>query len=184
MLIVHHLGVSQCERILWLCEELGVEYKMIKYNRDPLLSPKSLNDVPGNDLGQSPFVEDTDHGVKFSESAACVEWIIAKHSNGKLALKPDDQHFADYLQWFHYSNGTLQPAMLDTMFLTIAGIQPDSPDGTARASEAGCSLQVHGQAIGSEQIPCWARIYCRRYYDVILSYNAALLGAAIGSDSL
>ena len=129
MLIVHHLGVSQCERVLWLCEELRVEYKMVKHNRDPIMSPKSLKDVPGNDLGQSPFVEDTDQGVSFSESAACVEWIIAKHGNGRLALKPDDEHFADYLQWFHYSNGTLQPAMVDTMFLTVAGIQPDSQIG-------------------------------------------------------
>ena len=56
MLIVHHLGVSQCERILWLCEELEVPFKLIKYNRDPILSPESLRNVPGNDFGQSPFV--------------------------------------------------------------------------------------------------------------------------------
>lgn len=101
-------------------------YELVKYERDPLLSPESLKSVPGNDLGQSPFLEDTDHGVSFSESAACLEWIIAKYGNGKLSLKPDHQHFADYLQWLHYSNGTLQPAMLDTMFLTVAGVQSDS----------------------------------------------------------
>lgn len=129
MLTIHHLGVSQSERVLWTCEELGVEYKMIKYERSPLLSPETLKSVSGNDLGQSPFVEDDKYSVKFSESAACVEWIITKYGNGRLIPKPDDHHYADYLQWFHYSNGTLQPAMLDTMFLTIAGIQPDSDIG-------------------------------------------------------
>ena len=103
-----------------------MDYELVRYERDSLLSPESLKNMPGNELGQSPFLEDTDHGVSFSQSAACLEWIIAKYGNGELALKPDDQHFADHLQWFHYSNGTLQPAMLDTMFLTVAGVPSDS----------------------------------------------------------
>lgn len=102
MLTIHHLSVSQCERILWLCEELGVDYKMIKYMRDPILSPESLKSVPGNPLGQSPFVED-DGGVQLSESGAIVDYIIHKYGGGRLALKPDDPRYAEYLQWFHYS---------------------------------------------------------------------------------
>ena len=114
---------------------------MIKYERAPLLSPDSLRNVPGNDLGQSPFVEDTEHNVKFSESAACVEWIIWKYGDGKLALRPDDKHYADYLQWFHYSNGTLQPAMVDTMFLQIAGVQKDSQMGGLAYERLGARIK-------------------------------------------
>ena len=34
MLTVHHLGISQSDRIVWLCEELGIPYEMVKYDRD------------------------------------------------------------------------------------------------------------------------------------------------------
>jgi glutathione S-transferase len=34
MLTVHHLGKSQSERIVWLCEELGIEYELRCYARD------------------------------------------------------------------------------------------------------------------------------------------------------
>ena len=34
MITVHHLGVSQSERIVWLCEELGLPYELKRYARD------------------------------------------------------------------------------------------------------------------------------------------------------
>ena len=34
MLTVHHLGVSQSERIVWLCEELDLSYELKVYDRD------------------------------------------------------------------------------------------------------------------------------------------------------
>ena len=43
MLIVHHLGRSQSERIVWLCEELGVDYELKRYERDPLMRPFAGN---------------------------------------------------------------------------------------------------------------------------------------------
>lgn len=44
MLTVHHLQRGQSERIVWLCEELGVDYRLVKHQRDPQtrLSPASL----------------------------------------------------------------------------------------------------------------------------------------------
>lgn len=97
MITVHHLGISQSERILWLLEELGLEYKLVKYERDPVLSPESLKSLPGNETGTSPFIEDDAADVKLSESAAICEYIIHKYGGGRLALKPDNKHFADYL---------------------------------------------------------------------------------------
>ena len=126
MITVHHLGVSQGERVIWVCEELGIDYKLITYTRDPLLSPDSLKKVPGNDIGQAPFFEDDSNGVKLSESAAIVEYIAEKYGRGKLILKPGDARHGDYLQWFHYANGSLQPAMIDLQFLTIAGVSNDN----------------------------------------------------------
>jgi glutathione S-transferase len=56
MLIVHHLQRSQSERIVWLCEELGIPYELKTYQRDAktLLAPPELQqlyvvtDIPKN----------------------------------------------------------------------------------------------------------------------------------------
>jgi len=36
MLIVHNLATSQSDRIVWLCEELGIDYQLVRYERDPV----------------------------------------------------------------------------------------------------------------------------------------------------
>ncbi|OXN04038.1 hypothetical protein CDV58_06640, partial [Aspergillus fumigatus] len=47
MLIVHHLQRSQSERIVWLCEELGIPYELRTYQRDAktLLAPPELQQL-------------------------------------------------------------------------------------------------------------------------------------------
>ena len=122
MLTIHHLGVSQSERILFLCEELGVPYELVKHTRDPIVSPQSLKSLPGNGTGASPFVVESESGKTMNESAAICEYIIHKYGNGKLAAKPEDDNYWDYLYWFHYSNGTFQPAMVDAQFGEAAGL--------------------------------------------------------------
>lgn len=117
MIILHHLGVSQSERITWLLEELGIEYKLVKHTRAPALAPESLTSVPGNKTGKSPFIEDTDAGITLSESGAITDYIIWKHGNGRLALKPDHKNYADYLYWKDFSNATLQPTSEQNVYL-------------------------------------------------------------------
>ena len=97
MVVVHHLGVSQSERIVWLLEELGLPYRLVKHTRNPLLSPNSLKDLKGNVTGKAPFIEDTDANLTLSESGAICDYIIYRYGEGQLALKADDSHFAEYL---------------------------------------------------------------------------------------
>lgn len=122
MLTVHHLQVSQSERLVWLCEELGIEYELKLHRRDPLLSPQSIKDL--NKLGQAPVIQDGN--LVLAESAACVEYIIHKYGNGRLALPPSHDKYADYLYWFHFSNGTLQPLLARMMVLKWSGPPRDS----------------------------------------------------------
>ncbi|USW48173.1 Putative glutathione S-transferase, Thioredoxin-like superfamily, glutathione Transferase family [Septoria linicola] len=122
---LHHLGISQSERNVWLLEELGLEYKLVHHTRDPVMAPESLKSVPGNETWKSPFIEDDQAKVTLSESAAIMEYIIQRYGRGKFALKPDDKHYADYLYWFHYANGTLQANMVTSMFLAAAQLSPD-----------------------------------------------------------
>lgn len=124
MLTIHHLGRSQSERIIWLCEELGLAYALKRYERDPvtILAPPEFKAL--HPMGAAPVITDGD--VVLAESGAVVEYIIAKHGGGRLAPGPDHPDFTFYLYWFHFVNGTLQPAMGRTMVLRRLGLTPDN----------------------------------------------------------
>ncbi|RYZ12074.1 MAG: glutathione S-transferase family protein [Comamonadaceae bacterium] len=125
MLIVHHLGKSQSERIVWLCEELGLPYRLQRHERDPVtsLSPPSLKAV--HPLGAAPVIEDD--GLVLAESGAIIDYLIARHGQGRLALGPADPAFADYLYWYHFANSNLQPAMGRNMLLGKLDLPADHP---------------------------------------------------------
>jgi glutathione S-transferase len=125
MLTIHHLGRSQSERIVWLCEELGVPYELTRHERDPvtILSPPALNAL--HPIGAAPVIEDD--GLLLAESAAITEYIIVKHGAGRLRLGPDDPDFASYLYWFHFANGNLQPVIARMMMVGRVGLAPDHP---------------------------------------------------------
>jgi glutathione S-transferase len=125
MLTVHHLGKSQSERIVWLCEELEIPYELKRYARDPvtMLAPADYKAL--HPIGAAPVITDGD--LVLAESGAVVEYIIAKHGNGRLALTADHRGFADYLYWFHFANGTLQANMGRNMILNRLKLTEDNP---------------------------------------------------------
>jgi glutathione S-transferase len=116
MLTIHHLGHSQSERILWLCEELELPYELVKYARDPVtrLSPPEL--AAKHPLGAAPLVEV--EGMLLAESAAIVEFLLARYGRGRLQYGPAHPDFANYLYWFHFANGNLQPTIFRAMLGT------------------------------------------------------------------
>jgi glutathione S-transferase len=121
MLTIHHLTTSQSERVVWLCEELAIPYKLVIHERlpDTRLAPPSLRDL--TPMGTGPVMEDGD--IVMSESGAIVEYIIHKHGGGRLALKPDHPDYAQYLFWFHWANASLQPVMGRNMVINRLGIK-------------------------------------------------------------
>jgi glutathione S-transferase len=129
VLKVHHLGISQSERIVFLCEELSIPYELVLHKRAPMLAPESLKSIPGNLTGKAPFIEDTSAGITLSESGAIAEYIINVHGGGKLAVSSTSPGYADYLFWFHWSNATLQPQMAASMW-------PASDETTAKFRKA------------------------------------------------
>jgi glutathione S-transferase len=137
VLTVHHLGISQSERILFLCEELGIKYDLKIHTRAPMLAPESLSSIPGNDTGKSPFIEDSDAGITLAESGAIVEYIINRHGGGKLSVKPNEANYDKYLHWFHWSNATLQPQMSASMWPA-----PDEGMRKFREARLDTALQV------------------------------------------
>jgi glutathione S-transferase len=127
MLTVHHLGKSQSERIVWLCEELDIPYELKHYARAPVMAPDDYRAL--HPVGSAPVITDTTGGgeVTLAESGAVVEWIIAKHGGGRLSVQKDDPAFAEYLYWFHFANGTLQPAFMRLMISSRLNAPEDHP---------------------------------------------------------
>jgi glutathione S-transferase len=123
MLTVHHLGKSQSERIVWLCEELGIPYELKNYARAPLLAPPEYKAL--HPIGSAPVITDGD--LVLAESGAIVEYITAKHGGGRLTLGPDHPDFANYLYWLHFANGTLQAAMGRGLMLSRLKLAADDP---------------------------------------------------------
>jgi glutathione S-transferase len=125
MLTIHHLGISQSERIIWLCEELGVPYELKRYQRDPvtILSPPELKAL--HPLGAAPVI--TDGELVLAESGAIIDYIIAIYGGGRLALAPAHPDFASYLYWFHFANANLQAQLGRNMILSRLKLAPDEP---------------------------------------------------------
>jgi glutathione S-transferase len=119
MLTVHHLGISQSERIHWLCEELGVPYEFRKYDRDPVtrLAPAEYKAL--HPFGTAPVITDGD--LVLGESGAIMEYIIGRYGDGRLTVRPDQANYADYLFWYHFANGSLMPSGMVGIILGILG---------------------------------------------------------------
>jgi glutathione S-transferase len=124
MLIVHHLGKSQSERIVWLCEELAIPYELKRYARDTptMLAPADYKAL--HPIGAAPVITDGD--VVLAESGAVVEYITAKYGQGRLTLSADHPDFAQFLYWFHFANGTLQASMGRLMLLNRLKLADDN----------------------------------------------------------
>ena len=124
MLTVHHLGKSQSERIVWLCEELGLPYELKVYDRDKVtrLAPPEYKAL--HPLGAAPVI--SDGGLVMAESGAIVDYITATYGKGRLVVPPGHADFADFVYWFHFANGTLQPATGRNMILGRLNLPDDN----------------------------------------------------------
>jgi glutathione S-transferase len=133
MLTVHHLGVSQSERIVWLCEELGIPYALKRYDREPTgMAPPEYKAL--HPLGAAPVI--TDGETVLAESGAIIEYILARYGDGRLTVGPDEPNFADYLYWLHFANGTFMPAQMVLMYQRFMG-GGDNGGATAFLNERG-----------------------------------------------
>ena len=127
MLTVHHLGVSQSERIVWLCEELELDYELKRYDRraDNRLAPDEYKAL--HPMGIAPVITDGD--LVLGESGAICDYIRTRYGGGRLAPGPDHPDFADHLFWFHWSNGTFMTTLMMQLVLAMGGGQANPAEG-------------------------------------------------------
>lgn len=112
MITVHHLEHSRSQRIIWMLEELGLPYKVIRYERDKktYLAPPELLKI--HPLGKSPVITDGD--VTVAESGAIVEYLIDK-AGGKMRPAPGTAQARDFTYWMHFAEGTAMPFLVMTL---------------------------------------------------------------------
>lgn len=110
---LHHLNDSRSIRILWLLEEMGVPYTLVKYQRDPQthLAPPALKAI--HPLGKSPVIEDD--GRVIAESGAITEYLIQRYARS-LAPQISDPAYCDYLQWIHFAESSAMVPVLLKIF--------------------------------------------------------------------
>lgn len=99
MLEVYHLGRSQSERVVWLCEELKIPYQLHIHERNPetALAPPIFKEL--HTPGTAPVIIDTTedgHRIVLGESGACVEYIINVYGGGRFQVKPGAANYAGW----------------------------------------------------------------------------------------
>ena len=110
MITVHHLAHSRSQRVLWLLEELGLDYEVKRYERDPETSyaPPELRAV--HPLGKSPVITDGDQTV--AESGAIIEYLVEVYGQGRLKPAPGSAEARRYTYWLHFAEGSAMPYQL------------------------------------------------------------------------
>lgn len=115
MLTIHHLENSRSQRILWLLEELGVDYHITRYERDKAtsLAPPELLAI--HPLGKSPLLTDGDLTV--AESGAIIEFLVSNYDDGRLLPPEGTKERRAYTYWLHYAEGTFAPLMIISLIM-------------------------------------------------------------------
>ena len=118
-IIVHHLEESRSQRILWLMEELGVDYEVKRYarNAQTRLAPPELKAI--HPLGKSPVIEA--NGKVLAESAAIIEYLAENEAFGGLSVPAGDAARFDYLYWLHFAEGSAMLPLLLKLYVGMLG---------------------------------------------------------------
>jgi glutathione S-transferase len=116
VIVVHHLNNSRSQRVLWLLEELGLDYEIKRYQRDAktMLAPPELRAV--HPLGKSPVITDGDS--TFAESGAIVEYLLELYGAGRLIPPAGTAERRRYTYWLHYAEGSMMPPLLLKLVFT------------------------------------------------------------------
>ena len=126
MLKVHFVAGTRAGRVVWLLEELGLEYEVniMSFTKEGL---KSAEHRSRHALGRVPVLEDGD--ISIFESGAIIDYVLERHKNGGLKPSLDSSEFPFYLQWYHYCEGMVMPPMNQIVVQTIL-LPPDRRDET------------------------------------------------------
>lgn len=120
MITVHHLSCSRSQRILWLLEELGLDYDIAYYQRDAqLMAPPEMKAL--HPLGKSPMIGDKGHIL--IESGAIIDYILRHYAEGKLQPDPDSADYDRMVEWLHYAEGSATLPLMLSIYGGYHGVE-------------------------------------------------------------
>ncbi|KQQ36233.1 glutathione S-transferase [Duganella sp. Leaf126] len=116
---VHHLNKSRSQRIVWLLEELGLPYELVRYQRDPVtnFAPPELKAI--HPLGKSPLLEDD--GVLIEESGAIVQYLLDRYGKGRFQPAAGTPAALRHLQLMHFAEGSAMIPLLLRIYVSRLG---------------------------------------------------------------
>ena len=115
MITIYHLDTSRSERIVWLMEELGLEYELELFQRnDNGSAPDALRKIHA--LGKAPVIRDGN--TVLAESGAIVDYIVHRYAGDRLAVAPAAHDYARYIYWFHFAEGSLMSLLILALVLS------------------------------------------------------------------
>lgn len=125
MLTLHHLELSRSTRVLWLLEELGIDYELVRYKRDSnFRAPPELTKIHA--LGKSPVIVDGD--LVLAESSAILRYINSRYGNERFSPELGTIKHALHDEWLDYVEGS---AGLPLMISVLGKMTGGLPDGLA-----------------------------------------------------
>ena len=171
MITVHHLNDSRSQRILWLCEELGFEYRIAAYTRDAVtrLAPPELKAV--HPLGKSPVIEDG--SLRLAESGAIVDYLIRHYGAGRLMPAAGSRLHEVYLEWLHFAEGSAMLPFLLKLYTDRLGAAA-SPLGPRIAEQIGSQLDFFAAELGEND---WLVDNKLSGADIMMSFVAEIAAA-------
>ncbi len=140
MITVHHLENSRSQRILWLLEELGVDYDIKKYRRDPVTSLAPPELLALHPLGKAPVLTDGEYTL--AESGAIIEYLVDNYDDGKLRPAAGTPERLSFTYWLHYAEGSFMPLML--LSLIISRIETAPMPFFAKPVAIGIAAKIRG----------------------------------------
>jgi glutathione S-transferase len=175
MITVHHLRASQSERIVWLCEELGITYELKTYPREPNGAAPAAYKAR-HPQGTAPIINDGT--LALAETGAIVEYILTRYGGGRLAVGSQASNFAEYLYWLHFGNGFFVPAaMMAIVASRMAGDNKEAAQGFTGRQELAYRL--------SEERLGRVRYFAGREFtaaDIMMVFPLTTMRAATGRD--
>ena len=147
MIVVHHLNNSRSQRILWALEELGLDYEIKHYKREPSMqAPAALRAV--HPLGKSPVITDGDKTL--AESGAILEYLAETYGDGKLKPAAGTPEHLRYRYFLHYAEGSLMPLLfMKLVFGRLPTRVPWFMKPVAKAISAGADKTLLNPQLGN-----------------------------------
>jgi glutathione S-transferase len=174
MITLHHCMSARSFRPLWMLEEIGLPYELKVWPFPPRAHDKRFFAV--NPLGTVPAMVDGD--TLMTESAACCQYLAARHSPGVLDVAPAEPEYGTYLNFLHQGEATL--TFPQTLVLRYARFeaperrQPQVADDYAKWFIA--RTKMLAERVATREFVCAGRFTAA---DVSVGY-ALMLGEHLG----